>query len=83
MSNSESGNFHHVSQVNKWSEEQTQAAAAQLGIDPGALTNDHFTSLGFQPEESIHVDHDEGTVTHVDHDGRVRTLHIDEWNKEH
>jgi hypothetical protein len=83
MSTSESHTFSHVVHVAKWSEEQTAQASAQLGIDPEALTQEHFASLGFQPEEEINVDQVAGTVTHIDHDGRSRVLHIDEWNKEH
>jgi hypothetical protein len=83
MSTSESGTFRHVVHVAKWSQTQTAAAAAQLGIDPEALTHEHFTSLGFEPEEEINVDHVAGTVTHTDQDGQQRTLLIDEWNEEH
>lgn len=83
MSTSESHTFQHVVYVAKWSKAQTAAASAQLGIDPEALTHDHFTSLGFEPEEEISVDHVAGTVTHTDQDGQQRTLHIEEWNEEH
>jgi hypothetical protein len=82
MSTSESGSFRHVTQVNKWSEAQTQAAAEHFGLTPDELTHDQFVELGWIPEETIEVDHDQGIVTHTDEQGQKRILHIDEWNAE-
>ena len=77
---SESGTFNHVAEVHKWSEQQTTEAARYHGVDPDELTQDHFTSLGWEPEEHLLVDHTANTVIHNVRGGGG-TYTIEEWNQ--
>jgi hypothetical protein len=66
----------------KWSEEQTQAAAAHHGVAPEDLTHEHFAALDWAPAEEIRVDHISGRVVHLDSHGNRRVMTIEEWNRE-
>lgn len=72
--------FRHVAEVHKWSEEQTSEAARHHGVDPDDLTHEHFTSLGWEPDEHLTIDHTAGTVKHTTRD-QAETYSIDEWNQ--
>lgn len=78
---SDSATSHQVFHVSKWSAEQTERTSRQLGIDPEALTQEHFAAMGFEPEEAIHIDQAQGTVTHTDAQGQIHTLTIEDWNR--
>jgi hypothetical protein len=80
---SDRGAFRHQARVTKWTAEQTAAAAEHYGISSDELTHEQLMDMDFEPDEEIEVDHEAGTVTHTDREGRKRTLHIEEWNAEH
>jgi hypothetical protein len=79
---SESSTFVNQVHLAKWSEQQTLRAAELCDIPPEELTHDHFTDLGWAPEEEIRVDHATGRVIHIDSHGNRRVLHIEEWEQE-
>lgn len=81
-SSADAATSRHEVHVAKWTADQTEAAIAHYGINPGALSYDHMVALGFIPEEEIHIDQHRGTVIHTGRDGQKRVLTVEEWNRE-